>query len=81
MAYKPTILGISDSIHYLVGAIDEHNNFSALPSMDEVAVCHSLAQAKELLKDNHVSSAQLKLYSAYDEMCGLPSPMNQRIIK
>lgn len=69
----PTIIGISDGTHYLVGATDNDDNFVALSSLQEITLCHSLSSAKQLLKDNHINTAQLTLQSAYDEMCGLPA--------
>ncbi|RHW76963.1 hypothetical protein D1094_06260 [Colwellia sp. RSH04] len=72
MQLKPTIIGISEGIHYLVGVTDENENFSALPSLREIEVCHSLSGAKQLLRDHDITIAQLLLQTAYDEMCGLP---------
>lgn len=81
MEYKPTIIGVADATHYLVGVTDTQNNFMALPALQEIASCTSLSQAKQLLRDQHVVSAILTLESAYDEMCGLsvPSVSNQII--
>lgn len=72
MQYKPTILGVADATHYLVGGTDVKDNFGALPQLGDVAVCYSLAAAKALLRENNVHVAQLTLQTAYDEMCGLP---------
>ena len=69
----PTIIGIADATHYLVGGTDENGNFIALPQLGEVAVCKSLSLAKQLLRDQKFKSAELTLQSAYDEMCGLPA--------
>jgi len=78
---KPTILGIADATHYLVGGTDYSGNFIPLPQLGEVTVCHSLSSAKQLLRDKKFHSAELTLESAYDEMCGLPAgpPMTQTI--
>lgn len=73
MEYKPTIIGIADSTHYLVGMTDAKNNFTALPSLQGVAICKSLSEAKQILRSHSVDTAQLTLQSAYDEMCGLPA--------
>ena len=73
MDYKATILGVSDATHYLVGGTDSKGDFSALPQVGEVAVCQSIASAKQLLREHNVHVAQLTLQSAYDEMCGLPT--------
>ncbi|PKI17331.1 DUF6482 family protein [Colwellia sp. 12G3] len=72
MSDRPTILGIADSTHYLVGGTDLKNDFNALPALGDVAICHSLSAAKTLLKEHNIFSAQLTLQTAYDEMCGLP---------
>jgi hypothetical protein len=74
MEYKPTIIGISDSTHYLVGLTDAKDNFTALTSLQDVAICTSLSEAKQLLKSHNVNTAQLTLQTAYDKMCGLSSP-------
>jgi len=74
MEYKPTIIGIADSTHYLVGLTDAKDNFTALTSLQNVAICTSLSEAKQLLKSHNVNTAQLTLQTAYDEMCGLSSP-------
>lgn len=73
MEYKPTIISIADATHYLVGVTDAKDNFTALPSLQDVAFCASLSEAKQLLKSQSVDTAQLTLQSAYDEMCGLPA--------
>lgn len=72
MEYKPTIIGIADATHYLVGVTDAKDNFTALPSLQDVSICTSLSEAKMLLRSHNVDTAQLTLQSAYDEMCGLP---------
>ncbi len=81
MEFKPTIIGVAEATHYLVGATDAQDNFKALPALKEVAICGSLSQAKQLLRNNHVATATLTLQTAYDEMCGLPtsSATNQTI--
>ena len=71
MAALPTILGISDGNHYLVGVTDEEGNFGAMPELGTIKVCPSLSDAKDVLRKHNVSSAQLSLESAYDEMCGI----------
>ncbi|MGB1298863.1 MAG: DUF6482 family protein [Psychrobium sp.] len=73
MTHEPTIIGIADGTHYLVGSTDNQGNFSALPSLSEVAICQSLSDAKQLLRQHDVQSATLSLQTAYDEMCGLSS--------
>ena len=73
MAYQATILGTAESTHYLVGITDIDDNFVALPVLGDVIVCHSLYEAKQLLRKNKVKVAQLTLHTAYDEMCGLPT--------
>jgi len=73
MEYKPTIIGVADTNHYLVGGTDLKDNFEALPQLGNVAVCQSLCAAKALLRENNMFSAQLTLQTPYDEMCGLPA--------
>lgn len=73
MQLKPTIIGISEGIHYLVGATDENQDFCALPSLLEVEVCGSLSDAKQFLRVHDVTEAKLLLQTPYDEMCGLPA--------
>jgi len=72
MSTIPTIMATSESTHYLVGATDSRNNFVALPELAEVAVCNSLYSAKALLRDYKFATAELRMQTAYDEMCGLP---------
>ena len=55
MQCKPTILGVADARHYLVGATDNDNNFIALPCLHTVAMCNSLPLAKQLLRDNDIN--------------------------
>lgn len=74
MIHEPTIIGIADGTHYLVGATDNNGDFSSLPSLKSVAICQSLAEAKQVLRDQHIEIATLSLQSAYDEMCGLATP-------
>ena len=71
MALTPTILGIAESTHYLVGATDENQDFVAHPRLKKVAVCKSLVEAKQILKDNNIESAEITWQTPYDEMCGL----------
>ena len=71
MSVKTTIIGVSDGSHYLVGTTDEAGNFGAMPELGEIQVCDSLSCAKEVLRKLHISSAVLRLESAYDEMCGM----------
>ncbi len=73
MDFKPTIIGVADTTHYLVGVTDVDDNFTALPTFDDVVVCHSLSSAKQLLRENNMFEAQLSLQTPYDEMCGLPT--------
>jgi hypothetical protein len=73
MEGKPTIIGVADATHYLVGTTDIHDNFIALPQFNKIALCNSLSEAKQLLRDNNIYAVQLTLQTAYDEMCGLPS--------
>jgi hypothetical protein len=81
MECKPTIMGIADATHYLVGGTDNDDNFIALPILGKVTICESLSLAKQLLRDNGFQSAELILQSAYDEMCGLPPgpPVSQTL--
>lgn len=81
MMYEPTIIGIADSTHYLVGRTDNQDNFDALPQLGSIAQCSSLSMAKSLLIEHNVHCAQLTLQTAYDEMCGLPAcePFKQTI--
>lgn len=73
MEFKPTIIGVADATHYLVGATDIDNNFNALPELGGIVTFRSLSAAKALLRENNVRIAQLTLHTAYDEMCGLPT--------
>ena len=74
MTNQPTIMGIADGTHYLVGVTDPNGNFTSLPSLKKVAICQSISDAKQLLRNNHIETATLNLQSAYDEMCGLSTP-------
>ncbi len=78
MAATATILSVAEATHYLVGMSGEDHQLVALPSLSSVAVCDSLAQAKQVLRDHHFESAQLVMQTAYDEMCGLGSPGETR---
>jgi hypothetical protein len=73
MNYIPTIIGVAEATHYLVGSSDEEENFIPLKELGSVVVCQSLCAAKTLLRENNIHSAKLTLQTAYDEMCGLPS--------
>ena len=81
MQLKPTIIGISEGLHYLVGATDENDDFFALPSLLEVEVCGSFSDAKQFLKGYDINEAKFLLQTSFDEMCGLPpSPPAVQII-
>ena len=69
----PTILGLADSPHYLVGAMTESEEFVALSEAQDVTKFRSLTMAKDYLKSINYSSACLEFQSAYDEMCGSES--------
>ncbi|MDO7086618.1 DUF6482 family protein [Pseudocolwellia sp. AS88] len=73
MDFKPTIIGVAEATHYLVGGTDVDDNFTALPALGDVVICNSLSSAKQLLRDNDMLEAQLTLQTPYDEMCGLPT--------
>ena len=78
MENKPSIIAVAGARHYLVGASDIDGNFSPLLQLGEVAVCQSLLAAKQLLRKNKIHRAELILQSAFDEMCGLSSPVVAR---
>ncbi|WP_259367701.1 MULTISPECIES: DUF6482 family protein [unclassified Colwellia] len=69
----PTIIGVAESTHYLVGAVDSLNNFIGLTQSRDVAVMGSLVEAKNYLRDNNIFNAALEYQTAYDEMCGTSS--------
>lgn len=69
----PTILGLADSPHYLVGAMNDSEEFVALSETEGVAKFRSLTMAKDYLKSINYSFACLEFQSAYDEMCGSES--------
>jgi uncharacterized protein DUF6482 len=69
----PTILGLADSPHYLVGGMTDSEEFVALSEAQGVAKFRSLTMAKEFLKSINYSFACLEFQSAYDEMCGAES--------
>ena len=69
----PTIIGVADSTLYLVGGVDEANNFVGLNGSDNATLAMSLSEAKRILASQNISSATLEFQSAYDEMCGLQS--------
>lgn len=78
---QPTILGVADAKHYLVGTTNSDDSLVELPLLGEVVVCQSLHEAKALLRDCNISQALLTLQSAYDEMCGMPSsPVSSQTI-
>jgi len=66
----PTIIGVADSTHYLVGGVDRLDNFIGLNPPDDVAVFNSLVEAKDYLREQNICSAMLEFQTAYDEMCG-----------
>ncbi|WP_083698085.1 DUF6482 family protein [Shewanella sp. UCD-KL21] len=68
---QPTIIGVADSTHYLVGLVDADNNFSGQTADKACAVVNSLAEAKTLLRSHYYSRANVVYQTAYDEMCGL----------
>ena len=76
----PKIIGIADSTHYLVGAIDADKNFIELSEEEEVLVVNSLIQAKQLLRSHQYQQTELEYQTAYDEMCGLESSGHYREI-
>ncbi|WP_223813317.1 DUF6482 family protein [Colwellia hornerae] len=69
----PTIIGVAESTHYLVGSVDSLNNFIGLNQSRDVAVMGSLVEAKNYLRDNNIFNAALEYQTAYDEMCGTSS--------
>ncbi len=68
---QPTIIGVADSTHYLVGLTDADNNFSGLTADKACTVVNSLAEAKILLRSHYYTKANVVYQTAYDEMCGL----------
>ena len=66
----PAIIGTADATHYLVGAMDNKDNFVGLITADDIITVRSLPEAKQLLRDLNVRVATLEYQSAYDEMCG-----------
>ena len=68
---QPTIIGVADSTHYLVGLVDADNNFSGLTPGSPCTVVNSLAEAKILLRQHYYLTANVEYQTAYDEMCGL----------
>lgn len=59
------IIGIAESIHYLVGAVDSNKNFIELTEKEESLV----VQAKQLLRNHRYQLTQLKYQTAYNEIC------------
>ena len=76
----PKIIGVADSTHYLVGAVDSDKNFIELTKEEEILVVNSLVQAKQLLRNHRYQQTQLEYQTAYDEMCGLESSGHYREI-
>ena len=76
----PKIIGVADSTHYLVGAVDSDKNFIELTEEEEFLVVNSLVQAKQLLRNHRYQQTQLEYQTAYDEMCGLESSGHYREI-
>ncbi len=69
----PTIIGIADSSHYLVGVIDSRDNLIGLEENTSAEMFNSITDAKAYLRRNNISSALLEFQNAYDEMCGQSS--------
>ena len=67
---QPTIIAMADATHYLVGAIDQANNFVGLQGDGQAIKMNSLQQAKQYLRDNNIEMTTIEYQSAYDEMCG-----------
>jgi hypothetical protein len=78
---RPTILGLADSTHYLVGIMDEQENFTSLSDHGDVVAFRTLYKAKEYLRELEYQEANVHFDTAYDEMCGLSEsqPSIQRI--
>lgn len=76
----PKIIGVADSTHYLVGAVDSNKNFIELTEEEEILVVNSLVQAKQLLRNHRYQQTQIEYQTAYDEMCGLESSGHYREI-
>jgi hypothetical protein len=70
----PTIIGIADSTHYLVGRVDSGNNFTGLESTQQNEVFSSITEAKNYLRAQNIFCAVLEFQTAYDEMCGSSVP-------
>ena len=66
----PGILGLADSPYYLVGAINQEQDFIPLSKTESLPRFKSLAMAKDYLRSHNYHSASLIFQSAYDEMCG-----------
>ena len=69
----PTIIGLSDARHYLVGAYDSAKNFLPIGDHHSIAGFTSIVEAKNFLREHNFSSVILEFQSAYDEMCGTQS--------
>lgn len=74
----PMILGVADSTHYLVGMIDNGDNFTPLLGSSDIAVLDSLVEAKRFLTAHHINKALLEYQTPYDEMCGMQTAVNYR---
>ena len=70
----PTIIGVADSTHYLVGRVDKSNNFVGLESPEKNEVFSSITEAKNYLRAQNIFCAILEFQTAYDEMCGSNAP-------
>ncbi len=79
---RPTILGLADSTHFLVGVMDEQENFTSLSDHRDVVAFRTLYKAKEYLRELEYQEANVHFDTAYDEMCGLSDsrPSIQRIM-
>jgi hypothetical protein len=66
----PTIIGVAESTHYLVGSYNKSNHFIGLPPSISVASFNSLLEAKNYLRSKKITYAAIEFQSAYDEMCG-----------
>ncbi|GIU05697.1 MULTISPECIES: DUF6482 family protein [unclassified Shewanella] len=75
---QPRIIGVADAPHYLVGAMDDKDNFIRLDEETSVQCVTSLAQAKQLLRRHRYQVAELEYQTAYDEMCGLSCTGNYK---
>lgn len=74
----PTILGVAESTHYLVGKYNRANHFTGLSPSSSVVSFNSLSEAKNYLRRKNITSAAIEFQSAYDEMCGNQSTGSYR---